>query len=331
MNTNLLIDAIVRQTTILIAHLATATGTRSPLAHMANQIFADLVRELKEQGLGNRVIADMFGLSLRTYQNRVRRMSESSTERGKTLWEAVLGYVQQKGTVLRGDVMRRFCRDDEMLVRGVLRDLVESGILYRSGVGEGVFYRVADSDELATSNGSPSDVEAELIWVAIGRYGPVSAIGLREIVPLSEERLKQAIEKLKTEGRIQTKESQGERSYESEQCLIPMNASFGWEAAILDHYQAMVTAICIKLRKGLTRAVDGEAIGGSTYHFEVWDQHPLKREVLGFLQSTRERAQELRKRLEAYNREHPADENSLLRVFSYVGQTVVEPEEREDE
>jgi predicted acetyltransferase len=85
MNVNLLIDAIVRQTTILIAHLATSGGTRSPLAHMANQIFVDLVRELKEQGVGNKVIADMFGLSLRTYHNRVRRMSESSTERGRTL------------------------------------------------------------------------------------------------------------------------------------------------------------------------------------------------------------------------------------------------------
>jgi len=108
-NANLLIDSIVRQTTILIAHLVTATGTCSPLAHTANQIFADLVRELREQGLGNRIIADMFGLSLRTYHNRVRRMSESNTERGRTLWEAVLNFVQQKGTVLRGEVMLRFC------------------------------------------------------------------------------------------------------------------------------------------------------------------------------------------------------------------------------
>jgi len=331
MNANLLIDAIVRQTTILIAHLATATGTRSPLAHTANQIFADLVRELREQGLGNRIVADMFGLSLRTYHNRVRSMSESNTERGRTLWEAVLNFVQQKGTVLRGEDMLRFCRDDEMLVRGVLRDLVESGILYQSGVGDGVFYRVTDSDELQASNGSQSEVEAELIWVAIGRYGPVTAARLQKVVPISDQRIELAIEKLLGEERIQAKESQGERLYESEQCLIPMNASFGWEAAILDHYQAMVTAICAKLRKGLRRAKDGEAIGGRTYHFEVWEQHPLKREVLGFLQSTRERAQELRKRVEAYNKEHPAVDSSILKVFSYVGQMVIEPDENERE
>lgn len=66
MNVNLLIDAIVRQTTVLIAQVATAAGIRAPLSHMANQVFLDLVRELKEQGLGNKVIADMFGLALST-------------------------------------------------------------------------------------------------------------------------------------------------------------------------------------------------------------------------------------------------------------------------
>jgi hypothetical protein len=43
-NVNLLIDAIVRQTTVLIAQLATAAGVRAPLAHTANQVFVDLVR-----------------------------------------------------------------------------------------------------------------------------------------------------------------------------------------------------------------------------------------------------------------------------------------------
>jgi hypothetical protein len=127
MNVNLLIDAIVRQTTVLIAQLATAAGARAPLAHTANLVFTDLVRELKEQGVGNKVIADMFGLALRTYHARLRRLSESKTYQGRSLWEAVLEYVQSKGTVLRADVLRRFQYDDEASVRGVLKDLVDSG------------------------------------------------------------------------------------------------------------------------------------------------------------------------------------------------------------
>src|SRR5262245_23099637 len=41
MTVELLIQAIVRQTTILIAQLATAGGTRAPLAHVAHQVFLD--------------------------------------------------------------------------------------------------------------------------------------------------------------------------------------------------------------------------------------------------------------------------------------------------
>lgn len=91
MNINLLIDAVVRQTTVLIAHLATATGTRAPLAHVANQIFLDLVQELRRQGLGRKVIADMFGMALRTYHGRVQRLSVSPRARGAPLspWWAI--------------------------------------------------------------------------------------------------------------------------------------------------------------------------------------------------------------------------------------------------
>jgi len=65
MHAGLLIDSIVRQTTVLVASLATASGQRTQLAHVANLAFADLVRELRQQGLGNKVISDMFGMALR--------------------------------------------------------------------------------------------------------------------------------------------------------------------------------------------------------------------------------------------------------------------------
>lgn len=50
MNVQLLIDAIVRQTTVLIAQLATRGGVRAPLAHLANQVFLELAKELQAQG-----------------------------------------------------------------------------------------------------------------------------------------------------------------------------------------------------------------------------------------------------------------------------------------
>src|SRR5678809_383281 len=93
MNVQLLIDSIVRQTTVLIAQLATSGGLRAPLSHVANQVFLDLAAELERQGVSRKVSADMFGLALRGYQRRIQRLTESSTDRGRSLWEAVLDYV----------------------------------------------------------------------------------------------------------------------------------------------------------------------------------------------------------------------------------------------
>src|SRR5882672_8283953 len=111
MNAALLIHAIVRQTTVLIAALATASGQRAQLASVANLVFADLVRELREQGLGNKVIADMFGLALRTFHRKLARLSTSHSIEGESLWEAVLGYIQQHGPLLRSALLERFARD----------------------------------------------------------------------------------------------------------------------------------------------------------------------------------------------------------------------------
>src|SRR5690606_39482709 len=94
MHARLLIDAIVRQTTVLIAQLATSGGVRAPLAHIANQVFMDLAAELDAQGVSRKVSADMFGMALRTYLRKIQRLNESSTDRGRSLWEAVLQFVE---------------------------------------------------------------------------------------------------------------------------------------------------------------------------------------------------------------------------------------------
>ena len=47
MQAQVMIDAMIRQQTILIAHLATAAGMRAPLAHIADQIFLEISKELR--------------------------------------------------------------------------------------------------------------------------------------------------------------------------------------------------------------------------------------------------------------------------------------------
>jgi hypothetical protein len=330
---HLLIDAIVRQTTVLIAQLATTAGARATLAHTANQVFIDLVRELREQGLGAKVIADMFGLSLRTYHNTVRRLSEGNTVRGQSLWEAVLEYIRGQGTVLRTDVLARFSRDDDALVRSVLKDLVGSGVLFQTGRGNQLAYRVARPEEFAgDASGSEAVPEAliNFLWVSVYRRAPVRFDELAQLIPNGKETLEVALSALLADQRIARVEIGGVAHYTSERCVIPIGAGAGWEAAVFDHYQALVTAITAKLRLGSRTSEHSEAIGGSTYSCDVWDGHPLQQEALSFLQRCRERGADLVRRVDAYNVAHTADPATRVRVYAYVGQSVVRESEEEE-
>src|SRR5687767_13293124 len=133
MNAQLLIDAIVRQTMVLIAQLSTIDGLRSPLSRVADHVFVNLVRELENQGLRKKVVADMFGLALRSYRQKGQRLNESVTSGGVTLWEDVHAFLGKREAATRAEILEHFQRDDEPTVRSILNDLVESGLVCRSG------------------------------------------------------------------------------------------------------------------------------------------------------------------------------------------------------
>jgi hypothetical protein len=324
-NPTLLIHAIVRQTMVLIAVLATAAGQRTPLANIADQVFAALVRELSEQGVGHKVIADMLGMALRTYHKRVSRLSASDTDPGRSLWEAVLTHVRGAGPLLRAEVLARFDRDNELVVRSVLRDLVDSGLLYQTGRSDATSYRAADATEMAADPATTTD---PLVLVAIHQYGPLTLAELRAVVPLDDSVLEAALRRLQAQGAT-VRERSGERDvFRCEECVIPLGASVGWEASVFDHYQAMVTALVTKLRVGARRSSLADKIGGSTFTFDLWQGHPLAEKVLAQLQAMREQGMALRKEVEAYQRDHAKpDDEPWLRVTTYMGQTVKEDEE----
>jgi hypothetical protein len=327
MDVALLIDSIVRQTTVLIAQLATSAGTRAPLSHTANQVFLDLVSELKAQGLGHKVIADMFGLALRTYHARVRRLRESSTFRGRSLWAALLEYVQEQDTVRRPALLSRFKYDDEVTVKGVLNDLVDSGLLFRSGRGDETTYRAARAEDNAAELPSGSERLEHLLWVAIHRFGPVSRPDINDVVPADARETAEAIERLVEQGKVVREESAGIVRYRSDHCLIGLHEPAGWEAAVFDHYQAVVTAIGAKLSRGKRSASEADVVGGSTYHYDVWPGHPHYERAHGHLAALRALSVSLREEIEAYNQKHGlVPEDQLHRVVAYVGQSVREPE-----
>jgi DNA-binding MarR family transcriptional regulator len=322
MNVNALIDAIVRQTTILIAQLATLGGGRAQLAHTANQVFLDLSAALREHGVGSKVIADMFGLALRTYQERVRRLSESQTMRGRSLWEAVLEHIDARGPILRADVLARFGYDDLAAVRSVLRDLVHNGLVYRTGRGDQTTYRAATPEELRMPGQRSADALRNMVWVALQRAGKANTSELMHALSIDPPRLERALAELRERGLIEAREAPGGTEYQSQRCVLGYDDPLGWEAAVFDHYQALVIALCTKLRLGQTRAAPDDTVGGSTFGFDVWPGHPEYDNVLGFLRSLRAQGSELRQRVSAYNDAHAAP-GEKTRVVAYMGQAVL--------
>src|SRR5262245_2436711 len=142
MNVQVLLDGIVRQTTVLIAQIATTAGGRAPVAQVANQVFLDLTQALQDQGVSRKVIADMFGMALRSYQQKVQRLTQSATDSDMTLWEAIHRYVSERKVVSRAELEQQFSREDSEVFAGVVRDMVESGLVYRTGRTDAV-YRIA--------------------------------------------------------------------------------------------------------------------------------------------------------------------------------------------
>jgi hypothetical protein len=324
MTRQVLIDNVVRQTTILVAQLATSGGVRSPLARIADQVFLDLARELDAQGISRKVSADMFGLALRSYRRRVRQLSESSTDRGRSLWEAVLAYLSRGPLVTREQVLRRFDRDEEALVKGVLNDLCESGLVFRTGVAKGAAYRAATPEELADLR-DRSDGLSELLWMLVYREGPISEDELIRRTGLKRDALTACLRELTDSGRVESGEN---GLYSARSLVLPLGASAGSEAALFDHYQAVVKTMCARLQRASDASAESES-GGSTYSFTIWPGHPHEDEVLGLLREYRERHSELRERVEAHNRQTTRPERHD-RVTAYGGLCVVR-EERDDE
>jgi hypothetical protein len=326
MNLQLLIDSIVRQTTVLIAQLATAQGVRAPLAHVANQVFLDLAEELNRQGVSRKVGADMFGLALRTYLRKIQRLGEGATDRGHSLWEAVLGFLQKASpaVVLRAEVLGRFHRDEPALVRGVLQDLCDSGLVFRIGSGEGTGYRAATQEELGLLRG-PSSGGDELIWAIIYREGPLGLDELARRLPGPE--LEACLPRLVEAGRVVHEMSEAGPLYRASQFFVERGAAKGWEAAIFDHFQALVRTIGARLHAGPS---EEEVIGGSTYSFDVWPGHPLEAEARSQLASFRRQSSALRQRIADYNREHPHP-RSYSAITVYAGQCVVEQTTESDD
>lgn len=320
MNTKVLVDAVVRQTTVLIANLSTAAGVRAPLAHVADQVFLDLSRAIENQGIGRKVVADMFGLALRSYQKRVNRLAASEGEVQNLLWDAVLAYVTEHAPIARAKVLIRFHYDGEAQVAAVLNDLVESGMLTRTGRGMTCVYGVANPDELeAMVAAERSDTLAWVLWVIIYRAQGLTLDELNSMVPYTESEVAAAVGVLLEDGRARDEDG----ALYGETLSVPVGSAAGWEAAVFDHFQAVCTAIGQKIRGGISGSNVGDKVGGATLHFDLTDGHPYHERVTDLLRDIRAQVNELWNEVHAYNQENDISEDAKRSLVFYFGQYMV--------
>lgn len=326
MHLKLLIDGIVRQTTVLIAQLSTASGVRAPLSHVADQVFLTLAREIEAQGVRKQVVADMFGLAMRSYQKKMRRLAESGTLPERSLWEAVLEFVGAESPT-KSRILERFSYDGERDVAAVLNDLVRSGLVYTTGAGDRTVYGVT-SDQVQKSVRREHDREAlsNLAWLMVFRGQANDEAELEAQLGVGAEQVAELVEELLASNQLRR---DGAR-LRSSNVVVPLGAEQGWETAVLDHFRTVSNAIARKVRLGFGPSSGGERVGGSTYTFSVTPGHPHEREVYDLLRHTRARAQAIWDKVAAYNDEHPPDPDTTVRVSFYAGQTMESDADAQD-
>lgn len=313
MSLTYLLDQAVRQSGVLLARLATVGGKRVTLAEVESKLFIAIAEELEHLGIGRKVGADMFGMALRSYVRKINRIKRSHAPAGRSLWELVFAHVSEHAPVSRAELLLRFSHEDDVLLRGVLHDLVESGMLRRSLDDAQVTY--APSDPMSLSRSQQQAAQDALVWAAIYRYGPAKRDELLRLASLPADQLEGSLERLMEDGRV---ERSLDRLFSARSFVVERDAAVGWEAAVFDHLHAVIATVVQKLTPEVPKALRDET-GGSTYTLDLAADHPLRTESLAFLESFRREAAELRRRVEAHNEAHGRG-NDPEQLVLYAGQ-----------
>lgn len=284
-----------------------------PLGPLADRLFHGLASELHGKQIRRRVAADMFGLVPRAYLRKVRRAEESVTEHGYSLWQAVYEYIAQAADgVLLSELARRFHRDDEGVLRGVLSDLRESGLVNVTGRAHEQRYVASTGRELGARLAQGDAATEELVWAVIYREGPLYRETLQQVVGLSDAELSAILQRLRDAGRIFERPKRDRVLLSSASTVPDLEAPERWEALVFEHYHAVVRALSTTLA-----SPDAENTGMATLTFNLWPGHPMATEVERLFQTMRADAAALSARIDAFNAAAPA--RNRERIMLYLG------------
>jgi hypothetical protein len=316
MHVELLIDDIVRQTTVLIAQLSTAAGVRAPLSQLADQVFLELSRELSAQGVRQKVAADMFGMALRSYQMKVRRLSAGGSDPALTLWQALHDRLAH-GSATRRELEAAFKGHSAKDVAATLKDMAESGIAYVSGRGQSAVYGLTSAaDRERASAGARTSARADMAWYLVASGAASTREDVARELRCEPAEIEGAIESLVADGSLREENGQ----LVSRRFEIAVGAEKGWETAVCDHFRAMAAAIAAKV--GRPSSEQDDRTGGGTVSFVLPPDHPHAAEAHRLLETVREQVNALWRRASDYNQAHPPPEGSDRLTF-YFGQHLI--------
>jgi hypothetical protein len=204
-------------------------------------------------------------------------------------------------------------------VKGVLHDLCENGLVVQTGTAAASVYRAASEDEIGRlwRSGREEGLE-ELFWALIYHQGPLRIEDLAERTRHPAGDCEKVLDRLVASGRVDAVGG----SYRASSLVLPLGSPFGFEAAVLDHFKAVVTTLAARLRAGPSATSATDRVGGSTYTFDLWPGHPLEEEAVSTLGNLRSRIGELRRRVEAHNASHERPDDYEKMVL-YFGQSII--------
>lgn len=307
-----LADALIREASTLIASVATRDGSRMPLSRVPDRLFHGLACELHSMQVRRRVAADMFGMVPRAYLRKVRRAEDSVTDHGYSLWQAVYEFIAGTQGVELAALAKRFRRDDEGVLRGVLSDLRESGLVTASGRGPSTEYRATTGRELGARLATRRDGSDELVWAVIYREGPLYRETLQQAVGLGDAELDAIVLRLKEDGRIYERPKRERVLLCSTSSVPDHEAPESWEAAFFEHFHAAVRTLATLLSRP-----EAENTAFGTFTFNLWPGHPLADDVERLMVRMRADAAQLRSRIDAVNAS--SSPPRFERVMLYLG------------
>lgn len=329
MHASMLIELLVQQTARLIAAIATHDGARVPLGDLSDRLFRAVADELGARGLRQKVVADMFGVATRGLQKRLSRIPRSVDHEPLTLWQAVLAFVCREDGCSRADLLRRFCRDDEDILRGVLRDLGESGLITKTGRGAHTRYEPgAGAGFREVTHEQQQEALRGVAQAIIYQEGPLPQAELAARMRVPEAHIVEAIDTLVARRLVNARpDPEDDDPAARLLCTISygewVDAEQGWELAFYDHVHAVMSLLARRLDEGRPPPRLADITGASTYTFDLDPDHPAREPIVSLLARARQLAAEARALDEKHAKPFATARRAGERVTFYVGQLVL--------